>query len=252
MKTMFGSLMLSTGVLSLAAMSVQAQEPMAMEFGPSELMTCTYNEGKDSDDFEKLTDAFTKWVKKNDPDYTYYALASSFHEDSSAWDVGILGIWNSGTGWGKGYDAWMSDDDDVGAMFADVMECNNSLAAVTEITSRPETGPWDTGVVWFSRCEMEDDVTLVDAIGAHRAQIDAAREMGEDTVSWAFLPALGFGDAEFDYYQVQAWPSYSEIGGGFDNFFNKGGWKYQEAVGEKTSCSSPNLYNFRTMYTPGS
>jgi hypothetical protein len=53
---------------------------------------------------------------------------------------------------------------------------------------------------------------------------------------------------EMDYYQVPTWPSYREIGAGFDNFFNKGGWKLQAEVNEKAECASPNLYHFRLVH----
>lgn len=251
MKTMFGSVVLSTGVFSLIAMPVQADHHMEMQFAPSEMMTCAYKEGKDRDDLNKLTNAFTKWVKKNDANYTYYLLTPNWHEDASEWDFAWIGSWTSGAGMGKGYDAWMDDDDDVGAMFQDVMDCNYSLSSVTPITVPDDGAPWERGVVWFSRCELDEDAGLGDAIGAHRAMSSAMAEMGQSSVSWAFLPALGFGDVEFDYYHVQAWPSYSQLGMGFDNYFNKGGWKVQSEAQEDTvSCASPNLYTFRMVYGP--
>jgi hypothetical protein len=248
MKTVFNSILVTTGVLSLVSISAQAEHHMEMQFAPSELMTCAYNEGKNSDDLKKLTNAFTKWVKKNDPDYTYYILSPAFHEDASDWDFALVGSWSSGAGMGSGYDAWMADSDDVGPMFDDVMDCNSSLASVTPISLPEEGGPWEKGVVWFSRCELEDDASLGAAIAAHRSMAAAMTEMGETSVSWAFVPALGFGDADMDYYQVQAWPSYGQLGAGFDNFFNKGGWKLQAEVNEMTECSSPNLYTFRLMH----
>ncbi|EAQ98545.2 hypothetical protein [Congregibacter litoralis] len=244
-----GSVALSAGVFSLIGLPVQADHHMEMQFAPTELMTCAYKEGKDNDDLKKLTNAFTKWVKKNDTAYTYYLLSPNWHEDASDWDFAWVGSWTSGAGMGAGYDAWMNDDDDVGAMFQDVMDCNYSLASVTPIQGEDDDGPWERGVVWFSRCELDDDAGLSDAIGAHRTMASAMTDMGQTSVSWAFLPALGFGDVEFDYYHVQAWPSYSQLGSGFDNYFNKGGWKVQaDAQDDVVECASPNLYTFRLVH----
>lgn len=241
--------MLATaGVLSVVALPAQADHHMELKFAPSEMMTCAYKDGKDRDDLDKLTKAFSKWAKKNDPDYTFYILSPNFHEGAEDWDFAWIGSWSSGTGMGTGYDAWVKDNGDVGPMFDDVMDCNSSLAAVTPISAPDDGDPWERGVVWFSRCELQGDAGLGEAVAAHRAMSDAMTKMGETSVSWAFVPALGFGDAEMDYYQVQAWPSYSEIGAGFDNFFNKGGWKPQAEVNEKAECASPNLYNFRLVH----
>lgn len=252
MKTILGSVALSTGLLSLIAIPAQADHHMEMQFGANHMMTCSYNEGKDSSDLTKATNAFTKWVKKTANDYTYYILTPAFHEDSSQWDYAMIGSWPSGAGMGSGYDAWMADDDGVGAMFADVATCDASLAAVTPIVM-PEDGegPWESGIVWFSRCDIDDGSGLAEAVGAHRRMAKAMSDMGEVSASWAFLPALGFGDIDFDYYHVQAWPSYGQLGSGFDAYFNKGGWKTQAAAQEDVvECSSPNLYDFRTMHSP--
>ena len=70
-------------------------------------------------------------------------------------------------------------------------------------------------------------------------------ELGSPSFSWAFLPALGFGDVKFDYYHVESWASYADLGAGFDGYFNKGGWKTDnEAMTGTASCGSPNLYDF--------
>lgn len=250
MKIRFASVALGAGMCSLVGLPVQADHHMEMQFAPAHMMTCEYNDGKGSKDLDRLTKAFTKWAKNNSDNYTYYILTPAFHEGAQ-WDFAWLGSWTSGAGMGSGYDAWMADDDGVAAMFADVGSCGASMASVTPITMPDQDGPWDSGVVWFSRCNIDDDAGLADAIGAHRTMSKAMSEMGQVSASWAFLPALGFGDVEFDYYHAQAWPSYSQLGSGFDAYFNKGGWKTQAAAQKDVvECSSPNLYDFRTMHTP--
>jgi hypothetical protein len=73
-----------------------------------------------------------------------------------------------------------------------------------------------------------------------------------EAASWVFLPGLGFGDVDFDYYQVVSWPTYTGFGSAFDAFFNNGGWKAQtEAMTDTVECQSPNLYDSRLMHAPG-
>jgi hypothetical protein len=247
--------MFTSGLLAITSIAASADHHMesAMQFAPVEMMECSYNEDKDAEDLKALTDAFTAWVQENDKDYTYWMLWPQFREGSSEWDVGLLGAWTDGAGFGGGYDAWVEDDDDVGDMFSYVLTCNNSLAAVTQILV-PEGGDdWEAGTVWFQRCEREEGVRLSDAVAAHREASMATTAMGAESASWAFVPALGAGDPDFDYYHVESWPSYGELGESFDNYFNKGGWQDVEApLRGRVSCATPNLYRFRLMHASGS
>ena len=249
MKTTFGSFCGTLAAITLAAQPVAADHHEGMQFAANELMLCAYKDGKDRDDLMDLTKAFNKWLKKNDANYTYYLLSPHYHEDASEMDFAWVGTWPDGAGMGAGYDAWMSDDDDVGQMFDDVMDCSMAMSPVTPVHT-PDDGPWERGVVWFQRCEREDGASLSDAVMAHKKASMAMAEMGETSASWVFLPGLGFGDPDFDYYHVQAWPNYTELGKGFDNYFNKGGWKaVSEAEGGVMECHSPNLYTFRMMHS---
>lgn len=98
MEIKFGSVALSAGVFSFIGLPVQADHHMEMQFAPTELMTCAYKDGKDNDDLRKLTNAFTKWVKKNHTEYTYYLLSPNWREDASEWDFAWVGSWTSGAG----------------------------------------------------------------------------------------------------------------------------------------------------------
>jgi hypothetical protein len=245
MKTIANSAALTLGLFSAAAMPVHAQDAPELSFYPSELMLCSYKDGMGRKDLDKVTAALNKWLKKTEASYTYYLLSPMYHEDDSEFDYGWVGSWDNGTSWGADYANWFDDDDGIGEMIAEVATCSQSLASTTPIHLPESGGPWESGVVWFQRCERDDDVSLSDAIAAHRTYSEAAAEMGEETASWVMMPTLGMGDPEFDYYHVQAWRGFAEIGKGFDNYFNNGGWKMESEVMEDIECASPNLYLFR-------
>jgi hypothetical protein len=254
MKTMLVSAAVTLGVFGLAATTAQAADTMEteMRFAPVELFACTFNDGQDMDDLMDVSKSFNKWLEKNDPGYTYWVLTPRYRETGSEMDFAWIGSWADGASMGGGYDSWVADDGGTGAEFAEVMDCDYSLSSVTEIHV-PE-GDWpEQSVVWFSRCEREDDVSLADAVGAHRMAGKGMMEAGApEAASWVFLPGLGFGDVDFDYYQVVSWPTYTGFGSAFDAFFNNGGWKAQtEAMTDTVECQSPNLYDSRLMHAPG-
>lgn len=248
MKTTIVSFSATLALMTVPALSVVADNHDEMSFNANEIAACSMKEGKDRDDLKDLTKDFNRWLKKNDTGYTYFFLNSHYHEDPEAADFYWVGSWEDGAGMGAGYDSWRNDSDGLGEKFDETVDCDFSMTPSTTI-SEGEGGPWEEGVVWFQRCEIGEDSSLSDAIAAHRGASEAMAEMGEVSSSWAFLPGLGFGDAEFDYYHVKAWPSYSALGAGFDNYFNKGGWKAAaENQGDVVECASPNLYTYRLMY----
>jgi len=217
---------------------------MEMQFVPAHINVCSFRDGKDWGDLDKLNEEFAEFVGEEGTDYSYWILTPRFREDSEmhfAW----LGSWNSGAGFGAGFDNWAANAGKLEQMFADTADCGSNMMAITPIVADPENGPTD-GVVWFSRCTLEDDKGLGDAVAAHAKGSAAMMEMGVQAQSWAFLPVLGFGDAEHDYYHVATFDSYTGLGAGFDANFNMGGWKARaESMDGVASCASPNLYDFR-------
>jgi len=244
-KTMPGALTLA--VLGTFTAQTQAQDAMAMEFTPVEMMACSFKEDKSWDDLKELTKAFNKWLQKSDKDYTYWTFAPVFREDNEL-DFAWIGGWSSGAMFGSSWDNWFEDDDDVGELFNETADCVNSLASVTTLRA-PEDGWPEDGVTWFSRCTLVEGASLADAAAAHAGMGNAMDEMGSPAASWLFLPALGFGDVEFDYYHVESWNDFATLGAGFDAYFNQGGWKKgNELMSGVSECASPNLYRYKLQH----
>lgn len=223
---------------------VQADSHMEAQYVPAHINACTFRDGKGWSDLEALNEAFLGYIGDEPTDYSYWILTPRFRE-STDMHFGWLGSWNSGEGFGAGFDGWAADGGEVQQMFYETAECGSNMVAIAPISADPEDPPTN-GVVWFSRCTLDDDASMEDAMKAHAEGSAAMRELGVEAQSWAFVPTLGFGDAKFDYYHVAAFDSYADLGNGFDANFNKGGWKARmEPMEGVVSCASPNLYDFR-------
>ena len=127
-----------SGVLALAVAGAagtaftgpaHAQDDAALAFTPVEMMACSFKEDKSWDDLDELTEAFNKWLKRKDKDYTYWTFAPVFREDNEL-DFAWIGGWSSGAMFGKSWDNWFDDDDDVGKLFNETADCVNNLASV--------------------------------------------------------------------------------------------------------------------------
>ena len=194
-RTIPGALALAVaGTLLNTAFTGQAfaQDAAALEVTPVEMMACSFKEDKSWDDLDELTEAFNKWLRKNDKDYTYWTFAPVFREDNEL-DFAWIGGWSNGAMFGSSWDNWF--DDGVGKLFNETADCVISLASVTTVRAPADDWP-EAGVTWFSRCTLEEGVSLRDAAAAHGAMGSAMAGMGSPAASWLFLPALGFGDVE--------------------------------------------------------
>ncbi|MDA8752632.1 hypothetical protein N9M39_00565 [Halieaceae bacterium] len=244
-----------TGALAVAVSmgfsgNVQSQE-RAAGAAPVEMFICRWQEGKDMDDLRKVVSSFNKWADKHDAAYTAWTITPQFRSVSSPDDVfhvGWIGAWPDGASMGGGMDAWMSEGGDVAASMAEVVDCSSAhMLAASYVVSAPD-GPPDNGIVWFSSCTLEEGATLKDALAAHSKVSADMKAMGSKSSTWAFVPTLGAGDIEFDYYQVVAHDSYADLGANFDRWFNGGaGAKARAAMDGVASCDSPRLYDAALM-----
>lgn len=226
------------------SLTAQADNHTETDVDPVDLYSCTFKEGKGMADLDKLDARFKKWAEKNDKGQSAWRIAPILRGNNEPFDVGYLGSWNSGAEMGAGMDAWGAGGDLL-AEYEATIDCSHVLTASAEINA--PNGPPENGIVWFSSCTLAEGSTHEDAFAAHKATSAAMREMGGKAQSWLFYPSLGFGDIEFDYYSVVSFNSMSELGEGWEMYYNKGGWKKAQAAEQVTSCDSPRVYSAKSV-----
>lgn len=233
---------------ALLSISVLAQT--APTFYPVDLYACTLNEGVTLKDAGEMDKKFAKWAMENDPAQTSWRLLPQWLEASTdmKFDVGYIGTWMSGEKMGAGMKAWTTPGNDVAMEYGEMMSCVHSIGASTPINV-PEDYEPGSGLLWFSRCTLSDGATMSDALMAHKEYSETMAGSGSGSASWMLLPGLGFGDMEFDYYQVSGFRGYEELGAGFDSFYNGGGVQMMMQMSETTECASPNLYHADLVVT---
>lgn len=214
---------------------------------PVEMFYCDFREGKAMKDLTAVASDFAKWAKKRG-DYSAWIITPQFRTTEATWEVGWLGSWTSGAGMGAGIDAYRAEGGKLAAAFDEVITCSgHGLASSMEIHA--PSGPPDDGLVWFSSCSLDEDASMADALKAHGQYSAAMRDMGATGgSSWAFVPTLGGGSPDFDYYHVSAWTRYADFGKGYDLYFNGGGLAaMEEATDDVVSCDAPRIYDARLV-----
>jgi hypothetical protein len=211
---------------------------------PVELFACEWREGKGMDDLLEVAEGFKQWADEHDSGYSAWVITPQFLASENPLQVGWIGAWTSGDDMGKGMDAWRSEGREAAAAFDKVVDCSSAHALMASYQVHAPEGPPEDGIVWFSSCTLAEGSKLERAIEAHGKTAAMMQEMGGKASSWVFVPALGAGDIDFDYYSVVSHDSYADLGSNFERYFNQGaGMKASANLQGVASCDSPRLYD---------
>jgi hypothetical protein len=255
-------LFLALCVVSAALpVSSMAQETAGREdANPVELFACKWREGKGMDDLLKVTERWKQWADENAPGYDAWILTPYFVSGNDPMDVGWIGSWRTSADMAAQMGSWMTADEGIGAEFDKVVDCSDSHALMASYPLQPRTGPPGSGPVWFASCSLQDGVEVDKAIEAHARNVAILRDResgvqrqgnvktGVKMSSWVFVPALGAGDLDFDYYSVVYHGTYADLGANFDQYFNSGGMKRAWAnMKDVARCDNPHLYDARRV-----
>lgn len=212
---------------------------------PVETYTCNYNEGKGSADLDAAIDGWNAWMD-NLGAHNYFAMTlTPFYYGAETFDVGWLGVSPTAEEMGAGADEFAKSGGEEGAAFADVLTCDtHSNFATMVLREPPERASPESRVVAFSDCTMADDASMDDVFTGLDKWTAYQIENGYQNGSWAFFPAYGGGDADYDFKMVSAWGNHAERGKDYDLYANGGGYqKRREIMGDSLDCDVSRIYN---------
>jgi hypothetical protein len=215
---------------------------------PVELFACSWRDGKNMADLDKVNGRFNKWVDKNVPGYTAWVITPQFRAMEGEFDVGWIGSWADGMAMGKFVSAFTGGDHGLGQAYDEVVDCSGSHVLMSSLPVMAPDGPPDDGVVLFSSCTLAEGGSAAAAVKAHGELAGKLKSMGMKSSSWIFYPALGFGEAKYDYMSVVGFTSYEDLGEGFEIMANKGGLQERDRHMEGVaSCDSSRAYDARLV-----
>ena len=237
------AILLTSNPLALADDHMDEDAPTAF---PVELFTCTYREGRDRSDLDRVIKRFNDWSDENDAKgYNAWLLTPQMTNADIAFDVGWLGAWQDYPTMGASLDKWTQDGGAVSEAFNRVIECDTHVLNTAYTIRAPESDtPPATGVVLFASCTAEEGAEPMDVYNAHVKWEDWLKERAVATSSWAFVPGLGTADPDFGYYLVRSFPNYAGLGNAGHVMYNDGGMQaVREITDEITSCDNSRVYD---------
>lgn len=249
MKQPITTLLVAVALL-LAAGPGQAQDT-SPQLTPVEFFPCTFNEGKDMDDLQKVTGRWNDFMDANDDSgYQSWLLVPDFVSgDFAGWDVGWLGAWPSGEAMGESLNIWHTKGTGLQQAFNEVVTCgahiNYAALPMKQVEGEPPSAP----LLTFADCEVERSANMEVGLGAIREWIEYETAAGGDSPHWVFFPAFGEAvDADYDFKWVTGYRDYPAFGRSWDAYANEGGWqKAQQIFPGALQCDTDRVYRVKPV-----
>ena len=234
--------------------SAFAQDPPPPSFNSIDAYLCNFNEGKKRSDLDKVVEKWNKWMDKNKgAPYNAWLMTPDMTSVNMPVDIVWLGAWANGNDMGRGMQAWADNDTGLGAEFDKVISCGEHSNAASVNIRPPNKGwPGKTGVAVFANCTVVEGKTVQDSMAAHQEWAKHLDSIGSKAGVWAFFPAFGQNNPEWDYKIVTSHPDYLSLGADWEAFTNGQGWmKAMEVAGGTVACDSPRVYHSTTIRNDG-
>lgn len=248
--------LISVGMTLLAAISftgIANAQVSADGMGkvlPVELFACTYREDKDSSDLDDVIERWNAYVDDQNIDsYAAWILTKQFNTDAQAFDLLWMGAYTDFNAMGTGMDMYGESGGEIGAAFAEVIDCPAHLLLSSAMYKAPDGGTTpENSVITMMDCELNEGSRYSDIKGAELKWAEYLAENGHAGGFWHWFPTFGGGDAEFDYKVVNAYANYTELGSALQGFANGGGRAVSQGIFDDIDeCDDPRVYDARSV-----
>jgi len=216
-------------------------------FRPVELWACSYKERKDADDFNRALRMMVEAT--GDVPYAAYQLMPNFRGPDQDFDFIYIGVWPDGTTMGRDMANYAQHTDVIEA-WDEAVDCPvSSLYASYRIQAIEDDGNGSGNfILTFSDCKVAHGNSNGQALGALRRYNDYRVANGMTIPTFAWFPAFGGGNAEFDFKLIQAYSGPQHFGDAWSWFVDHAAY---ETLGDMTDgivdCDEARVYNGRTI-----
>lgn len=217
---------------------------------PVDTFTCSFNEGKDMEDLDKVIADWNAYMDEQGADsYGAFVLTPNYHGEDT-FEIGWLGYWTSQEMMGAGIDAYRANAGEMDGKFASVLTCDtHEHWASVQMKAPPEGGPPDNAVLMFSNCTKSDDVEWDALFDKIDTAVDYMEANNFKSGAWAMWPVFGgSGEPDWDFKWVTSYANYTDFGKAYQHNANSGGrQKMNEIMDKSLDCDVGRVYDARTV-----
>ncbi len=234
-----------TGLLLLAGSGAALSQDNSFKVIPVELYACTYNDGKNSGDLDKVVKKWNKWADdRGVDDYAAWTLTPYYFGPDQEFDVIWLGAGKDGVALGREQDAYNAENIGLHGDFDDVLSCDaHANFASINFKAAPKGTTPGNSVLTFSDCTYEKGASfprLSTAMGEWAQYLNNA---GSTAAIFHWYPAYGGGGEEFDFKWITAYKDLEELGADYERYGNGGGFRTRgKLMGHLVDCDSSRAY----------
>jgi len=212
---------------------------------PVEIYACTYNDGRDRADLDKVTRRWSSFMDDNGVDnYVAWILTPYHYTPSQEFDFLWLGAYEDGNAMGSVTNTWLTKGGDLQDAYDKVADCGAHVMLSSAMYKAPASTVTPTsGIITMMDCKLNEGHRYTDIKAAEIKWAEYMSSNGSKAGYWHWFPAFGGGDAEFDYKVVFAYADYMELGADFEHQANGGGREASRDVfGDIDECDDPRVY----------
>jgi len=226
-------------MLGTGAAFAQVSEDGMGKVLPVELIACSYRDGQDAGDLNKVVERWTRYMdERNIDSYAAWTLSPYYFGPDQDFDVIWMGAWTNGNTMGAGLQQWLAEGGDLREAFSEVMDCDAHVGLSSAMyKSPPSNATPASSLITMMDCELNEGKRYSDVKSAEMEWAEHMVNSGSTAGTWHWFPTFGGGDAEFDYKVVNAYANYTELGKDWEMVANGGG---REAARDTISQSLPS------------
>jgi len=242
-KTLILSFM--TGLVFLAGSGTGSAQDDGIHVIPVELFACSYNDGKGSDDLDKVIDKWNTWADKAGiDDYSAWTLTPYYFGPEQEFDIIWMGAGKDAVALGKAQDAYIAENAGLHADFDEVLTCDShSNFASVQFKAPPKGATPADSVLTFSDCKYEKGASFVALSAAMGEWSQHLSDAGSNAGIWHWYPAYGGGGEEFSFKWLEAYKNLADLGADYENYGNGGGFVTNGRLFRHLiSCDSTRAY----------
>ena len=234
-----------TGFLLLLGSSTVAAQDGGIHVIPVELFTCTYNDGKGSDDLDNVIEKWNAWADEQGmDDYSAWTLTPYYFSSEQKFDVIWLGAGKDAVALGKTQDTYMAESAGLHDAFSEVVSCDAHVNYASINHKAPPDGATSRdGILTFSDCNFKEGATFAALGTAMAGWSQHLSDGGSNAAVFHWYPAYGGGQEEFDFKWLESHESLATLGADYERYGNGGGFEVRRnLLGHLIDCDSIRAY----------
>jgi hypothetical protein len=217
---------------------------------PVELFACSFRDGKDAGDLDRVVDRWNRFMDERSVDsYSAWLLTPYYYGPEQDFDMVWMGASTDGNAMGAGTHQWLTEGGDLQEAFDEVVDCSAHVGlASAQYKAPPGNETPRSSVLTMMDCELNEGKRYSDVKAAELKWAEYQSEAGSENGTWHWFPTFGGGDAEYDYKVVTAYASFVELGADWEQFSNGGGRAASmDIFDDVDECDDARVYVARSI-----